>query len=102
MWRDRAYRAHGHQDGWDALRYALQVLRVLQIANANIAVFYGTRGVSVAWGRDWGKGPDAKWATVSVAPWATREEVALGLLRLAGREGDEVLLRALLALEKDN
>lgn len=102
MWRDRAYRERSHAGGWDALRYALQVLRALRIEHANIAVFYGTRGVAVQSGRDWGRGPEARWATISVAPWATREEVALALIALAGREDEEDLLRTLLALEKAN
>lgn len=102
MWRDRTYREHSASAGWDALRYALQVLKVLGIANTNVALFYGTRGVLVNSGRDWGRGPDQRWATVSVAPWATREEVASALMALAGRDGDPVLLQSLLALEKAN
>jgi hypothetical protein len=96
----RTYREHSESAGWDALRYALQVLRVLGIANTSIALFYGTRGVSVDSGRDWGRGPGQRWATVSVAPWAKREEVAAALMALAGRADEPLLLQSLLALEK--
>jgi hypothetical protein len=102
VYRDRSYREHHADIGWDALRYALQVLKVLGIPNTNIALFYGTRGVLVNSGREWGRGPDQRWATVSVAPWASREEVASALMALAGREDDPVLLQSLLALEKAN
>jgi hypothetical protein len=100
VYRDRTYREHTESAGWDALRYALQVLRVLGIADTSIALFYGTRGVSVDSGRDWGRGPGQRWATVSVAPWATREEVAAALMALAGRADEPLLLQSLLALEK--
>ncbi len=100
VWRDRAYREHVHNPGWDARRYALQVLRVLGIANTSIVLFEGTRGVTVDSGRDWARGPEQRWATVSVAPWASREEVATALMALAGRSEDLLLLQSLLALEK--
>ena len=98
VWRDRAFRAREDTDGYDARRYASQVLRALRMANVSVALFHGTRGVQVNTGRAWGGGPDQRWATVSVAPWATREEVATALALLAGRAQEPLLIESLLAL----
>ncbi len=96
VWRDGLHRARATTDGWDARRYALRVLARLGLPGVRVAVFHGSRGVQVASGRDWGRPEGSRWATVSVAPWASREEVALALVALAGRAGEPLLLESLL------
>jgi hypothetical protein len=97
VWLDRAHRGREAIDGWDARRYAVRVLVRLGIPGVRVAVFHGWRGVQIASGRDWGRPEGSRWATVSVAPWASREEVALALVALAGRAGEPLLLESLLA-----
>lgn len=99
VWRDRAFRAFETESGYDARRFASKVLRALSLHEYSVALFHGTRGVHIESGRDWSRGVNHRWATVSVAPWATREEVVTSLVALAGREGEPLLVATLLALD---
>jgi hypothetical protein len=101
VWMDRVYRGRDDDDsGYDARRYAIRVLRELGMPGVNVAVFHGHRGVQVETGRDWGQPAGTRWATVSVAPWASREDVATALVTLAGRESEPNLIESLLLLHE--
>ncbi|MDP3274881.1 MAG: hypothetical protein Q8Q09_06755 [Deltaproteobacteria bacterium] len=101
VWREQTYRRYESLiEGYDARQFALQVLRELALPKVRIAVFHGSRGVSTASGRDWGQPRGARWATVSVAQWASREEVVLALVELAGRAHEPLLCESLLALPR--
>jgi hypothetical protein len=100
VWRDRAFRAYETHATYDARRFASKVLRALSLHEHSVAIFHGTRGVHIESGRDWSRGGAYRWATVSVAPWATREEVVTSLLALAGRASEPLLVATLLALDE--
>ena len=62
----------------------MRALRYLRPRGLTVAVHEGRFDLKIERGRDWGSGPGAGWAVLSVPPDATREEIVLAVAELAG------------------
>lgn len=93
--RVRRYR---RQD-FDRLRYARRVLDALNPDRVSVLLVAGYKDIRVDRGHEWTRPAGYTWAMVSVPPDATREEIALAMMDLAGVTGGAFTLEALLALD---
>ena len=94
---DRREFVRADTESFDRVAFALHALRLLQPPQMTVAVFEGCFGVRAQSGWDLRNGPNAKWAMLSVAPHASRVEIALAVAGLAGRERDPYMLDLVLA-----
>jgi hypothetical protein len=85
-------------DRFDRMVYARRVLDTLRARFVDVLLFESTSELRVERGRCWAAGPPYTWAVVGVSPNATREEIALCLLEVAGVEQTPFVLQTLLAL----
>lgn len=96
--RVRRYR----RERFDRLRYARRVLDALRPVHVDVMLYEGHKEIRVERGHAWRRPPGFQWATVSIPRDATREEIAMTLMDLAGVEGVAFALEALLALGDDD
>lgn len=82
---------------FDRVAFALRALEILKPRGMTVAVFQSRFALRIERGRDWGGGPDATWAMVSIPPDATRENIILALTELSGLPVTPWLLDTLLA-----
>jgi hypothetical protein len=85
------------QERFDRIAFALRALEILKPRSMTVAVFHGRFGLKIERGRDWGGGPDATWAMVSIPADATRENIILALTELSGLPATPWLLDTLLS-----
>ena len=83
---------------FDRIAYANYALAMLRHKRLTVAICAGASRVRVEEGRDFRKGPGARWAILSIPPDASRATIAAAIVRLAGREHDpytfELVMRA--------
>ncbi len=94
--RVRRYR----RERFDRLRYAMRVLDVLRPARVDVTLIAGHKEIRVERGHAWRRPPGYLWATVSIPSDATREEIALALMDVAGVAAGAYVLEALLAIDE--
>jgi hypothetical protein len=93
--RVRRYR----RERFDRIRYARKVLDALCPVHVDVTLCEGHRDLRVERGKAWRRPPGFQWALVAIPPEATREEIALCLLELAGVPQGALALETLLALD---
>ncbi len=94
--RVRRYR----RERFDRIRYARRVLDALRPVHVDVTLCEGRRDLRIEKGRAWLRPPGFQWALVAIPPEATREEIALALLDLAGFPAGAIALETLLALDE--
>jgi hypothetical protein len=85
-----------HGIPFDRVGFAMRLLRLLRPSHLTVAVRESRWELRVERGRAWDRGPEDGWAVVSIPPHATREDIALALVQLAGAERDPFMLDLLL------
>lgn len=95
--RARRYRS----ERFNRMRYARRVLDALRPDRVDVLLVQGVTELRVERGHRWGHPIGHTWAMVTVPPVATREEIALALMELAGSLTEPYVLHALLALDED-
>lgn len=71
-------------ENFDRIAFAERALELVRPPRTTVAICEGGARVNVVAGRQWGKGPGARWAVVSVPPDASRRAVATAILGLHG------------------
>lgn len=93
--RVRRYR----RDEFDRMRYARRVLDALRPDRVDVLLVEGRKDIRVDRGHEWTRPAGYTWAMVSIPLDATREEIALAMMDVAGLAGGAFTLEALLALD---
>jgi hypothetical protein len=94
--RVRRYR----RERFDRIRYALRVLDALRPVHVDVTLCAGYRDLRIERGHAWRRPPGYQWALVAIPPDATREEIALALLDLAGVTSSALAVESLLSLDE--
>lgn len=68
---------------FDRTAFAMRALDLVQPRRITIAVRAGSR-LRVETGRQWGKGPGARWAVLAIPPTASRRAITAAIAELAG------------------
>lgn len=84
---------------FDRIDFAMRALRLVKPPSMTVAVFQGRRAVRTDKGRNLRAGPDASWGIVSVPPHASRADIAVAVVALAGKSGDPYVLDLILHAE---
>ncbi|MBX3226892.1 MAG: hypothetical protein KIT84_38255 [Labilithrix sp.] len=74
--------AESSTESFDRIAFAEQAIALVRPPRMRVAILQGTRRVKVSSGRQWGGGPGAKWAMVSVPKDASRRAIARAVLAL--------------------
>lgn len=82
---------------FDRVAFALRALDILNPANMTVAVYERSGGFFVERVRDLRHGPRAMWAMLGIPPRASRAQIALTLLELAGVGHEPFLVDLLVA-----
>lgn len=88
---------HASDEDFDRIGFAMRALRLARPAGMTVAVFEARSRLYAETGRDLRRGPDSTWAILAVPPHASREAIALEVVRLAGRTHDPYMLDVILA-----
>ncbi len=87
------------RERFDRMAWARRVLDALRPALVDVVLVPGHRELRVERGHQWARPAGYTWAMVSVPDDASREEIALAMMDVAGVTRDEALVvRTLLAL----
>src|SRR5690349_24995417 len=70
---------------FDRIAFAERALSLVRPKGTTVAVREGRRRVKLDSGRQWGEGPDRRWAILSVPHDASRRAIAHAVLELAER-----------------
>lgn len=101
VWEDQRRVRYYRREDFDRVRYALRVIDTLRPPRVNVLVREGIGEVRIDRGHQWDMPSGYTWAMVSVPPQATREEIAMALIELAGFSERAFLLDSLLALDAE-
>lgn len=82
---------------FDRMDFAMRALRLARPPGMTVAVFEARSRVYSESGLDLRRGPDATWGILAVPPHASREDIAVAVVRLAGRAHDPYMLDVILA-----
>lgn len=74
--------AESSTESFDRIAFAEEAIALVRPPRMRVAILQGSRRVKVASGRQWGGGPGAKWALVSVPQDASRRAIARAVLAL--------------------
>lgn len=74
--------AESSTESFDRIAFAERALELVRPPRTTVAICEGDRRVSVSFGREWGKAPDARWAVLSVPRNASRRAIASAVLDL--------------------
>ncbi|MBI5533376.1 MAG: hypothetical protein HY898_11720 [Deltaproteobacteria bacterium] len=73
---------------FDRVAFAMRALRLLKPAHMTVVVYEGNFAVRVHKGPDLRHGPESSWGMIAVPPHASRAEIAVAVVDLAGRTHD--------------
>ncbi len=82
---------------FDRMDFAMRALRLARPQGMTVAVFEARSHVYSESGLDLRRGPDATWGILAVPPHASREDIAVAVVRLAGRAHDPYVLDVILS-----
>ena len=75
--------AESSTESFDRVEFAQQALALVQLENTRVVICGGARKLRVDSGRQWGKGPDQRWAVLAVPINASRRAIASAVLELS-------------------
>jgi len=67
---------------FDRIAFAARAVALVRPRGTTVAICKGRRHVRISCGKQWGSGPDARWAILSVPPAASRRAIASAVLGL--------------------
>ena len=71
------------RESFDRIAFAERALAVVRPRGTTVAICEGHRRVRVERGRQWGAGPDARWAMLTIPRHASRRAILDAILTLA-------------------
>jgi hypothetical protein len=74
--------AESSTESFDRIAFAERAIALVRPPRTTVAICEGARRVKVVAGKQWGAGPDSRWAVVSIPRDASRRAIATAVLGL--------------------